>query len=209
MKKQIWQIAGITIFFLLVIGGIFYFVKKDLSGLSAGDKVLAPGNGFNNSYNNGENKVDASIPPIDDVAENIAASARAGFNIFTHQAPEFSFEYPVDLNIGKFSEGEGEIILAQTAESASGFQIYINPFDEEGPITKERILKDAPAMIVDQPEPISIGGAPALSFYSGSQSSGKTFEVWFARGGYLFQITAQADFAEQLEEILASWKYNY
>lgn len=115
---------------------------------------------------------------------------------YTNSKYGFSFDHSKELNISEFTEDNVDVILA-----SSGFQILISPFDEPGPITKERILKDIPDMIITNDKIISVGGESALSFRS-KDESGETSEIWFVHNGYLYQITSLPDFGGKLQKIL-------
>src|SRR3989344_1186592 len=83
----------------------------------------------------------------------------------------------------------------------------ISAFDEPGPITKERILKDIPDMVISNEKEILVGGERALSFTSKDELGGETREIWIARGGYLYQITGYKNFEKELLEIMGTWKF--
>ncbi len=126
---------------------------------------------------------------------------------YTHQNPHFSFQYPEGFNIGSFQEGEGETVLVQQPGENRGFQIYILPFDEPGPITKERIWQDIPDKKIVAEQKVKIGGEDALVFLSQDPSLGATREAWFIHVNFLFQISAQQEFDETLSRIMATFKF--
>lgn len=139
----------------------------------------------------------------------------------------FSFRYPKDFEVQTFP-GEGKTILVEK-EKGRGFQVYITPFDEEGPLTKERIRSDIKNLTMDDARDIMIGstsspqsgaGSPqaegerAIIFFSTNESLDTSREVWFVypkspvpNGNYLFQITAYAEFDEILSRIMATWQF--
>ncbi len=171
----------------------------------------------------------------------------------------FSFELPPGAKAASFAEESGDMVLVQgaadsnadsnadaTLKSASdqrtdqraisGFQIYITPFDEPGPITLERIRKDLPTLVMEEPQQVTIAlkseipnpksetnpndsnsksqtnGVPVLVFFSRGESFGRTREVWFIwppdpvpHGNYLYQITAPAEFDQELSRIMGTW----
>ena len=128
----------------------------------------------------------------------------------------FSFGQPDGFNVSDFDEGDGKIILVKNVGSSvsnnsnnyeNGFQIFIAAFDEPGPITKERILKDIPDMIINGEQYIDIGGERALSFTSQDDLGGETREIWMVHGGYLYQIKGYKNFEEKMIEVLKTWKF--
>ena len=161
------------------------------------------------------------ITPSNDNPEN---------NLYTDSQYNFSFQYPKDFTATKFQEGEsGNTILVQYREQSeqvsnniandssqvstsinnnSSFQIFISPFDEPGPLTKERILMDLPDLIIKNPEQrVLKNGAVGLIFFSEEPSIGETREVWFVHNGYLYQISTYKELDGLVADILGTWKF--
>lgn len=143
------------------------------------------------------------------------ASAQAGLfdrldqSYWTYRSDSFgfSFQYPEGVKIDEFDDENGKVILG-----GDKLQIFITLFDESGAITPERIKKDIPSAVVENPTPIKVGGQEALSFV-GQGDNFKTAEVWFVyppepypNGNYLYQLTAKLEEAKLLEEVLKTWK---
>ena len=147
-----------------------------------------------------------------DVAENRSSNDLT----LTYNSPTygFSFTYPEGFRVENFAEGEGEMILVSGPKAGESFQIYVTPFDEEGPLTAERIKKAGPAMEMDRPQAAVIGGANAVVFFSADSSLGRTREAWFVwpegqipNGNYLYQISAPEGFDAELAKIMATWGF--
>ena len=128
----------------------------------------------------------------------------------------FSFGQPDGFNISDFEEGGGKVILVKNVGSSvsnnsnnyeNGFQIFIAAFDEPGPITKERILKDIPDMSISNEKEISVGGEKALNFTSQDDLGGETREIWMVHGGFLYQVKGYKNFEEKMIEVLKTWKF--
>src|SRR3989338_1835136 len=155
------------------------------------------------------------------------------FNEYRNADFKFSFQYPKNLTLQEFDDERGHVILFEASgktsdvespktsdvEELAGFQIFIAPFDEEGPITPERIKKDLLNIVVENPTPTKVcpstgsGQADALSFI-GEGDGFKTAEVWFVwppepypNGNYLYQITAKVEDAKLLEGIISTWSF--
>ena len=147
-------------------------------------------------------------------SEAPAGEGETGVGFYTNDAYGFSFRYPDGFRVENFAEGEGEIILVSGPKSGEGFQIYVTPFDEEGPITAERIRRDLPKMAIDQPQEAGIGEAQALAFFSSDSSLGRTREAWFVwpespipNGNYLYQVSASSEFDLELSKIMATFRF--
>ncbi|MFA5813924.1 MAG: hypothetical protein WC862_05460 [Patescibacteria group bacterium] len=104
--------------------------------------------------------------------------------VYTHPDYGFTLRYPAGLKLGKFPEGEGEILLLQaqsgppdkggeggsassnppnplyqggTKQGIEGFQIFISPYNETEEFSKEVILKADPKMKIENEKWIDIG----------------------------------------------------
>lgn len=147
------------------------------------------------------------------------------FNKFVHEKYGFSFRYPKEYTITPYLEGDGAesivfqgpSVILNGSEESQGFQIFITPFEEtpklgEPLLTTERILQDVPHAVLDGVQEIFIGAASgqnhrALLFWSEDPQIGRTREVWFVHGGYLYEITAYAEMDELLAGIMSTWRF--
>ncbi len=140
------------------------------------------------------------------------------------------FNYPEGFNVSGFAEGDaGYTILAQKPNAKESFQIFVSDFDEPGPITPERVKKDVPDMVIEDPKQVLIGmfstssnnnnfsssgveklpsgKIPALIFFGKSESLGRTREVWFVHSGKLYQLTTYADLDSLIGPILETLRF--
>jgi len=144
-----------------------------------------------------------------------------GFKKFSHPKYNFSLEYPEELGIEAFRETDDAetVIFKKLGQNEStpreekiGFQIFIAPFEEgeKGPLTTERILEDVQFLTIDEPQEVILGISSseeevrALIFLSDDPDIGKTREVWFTHGGYLYEITTYAHLDSWLAQILST-----
>jgi len=128
-------------------------------------------------------------------------------NNYTHPDPNFSFQYPKTMNAASFEEGEGETVLLQGQGGALGMQIYISDFDEDITLTAERIKKDLPGTIMNQPKSVSVGNITGTAFLSTDESLGQTYEVWLVYNKHLYQILSYASQKDLVDKILATWSW--
>lgn len=191
MTKRISAHAAGIIVGLLFVGGLSWFLLGR-DGTAETFKLLNP---FGSSAS--DTSATASGLP-----EPPAGSSR-----YTHPARGFSFQYPEGFAVSSFEEGGGEMVLAEGGGTGNGFQIFIAPFDELGPITVERIRQDLPDIPIEEPQQTEISGIPALAFVGSDPSAGKTREVWFAENGQLYQVSAFLEFDEELSSILATFRF--
>ena len=202
MKNLQIKIFAIIIVAVLAAAAVYYFVKN---------WNLSP---FGRSPIGGELRQSSNNQaPSSDIP---SSNSQAPSSEYKNSQYGFSFGQPEGFNVSDFDEGDGKIILVKNVGSSvsnnsnnseNGFQIFITAFDEPGPITKERILKDIPDMVISNEKEILVGGERALSFTSKDELGGETREIWIARGGYLYQITGYKNFEKELLEIMGTWKF--
>jgi len=148
-----------------------------------------------------QGKLDGRIPQTEQVSEDV--------NRYTNEHYGFSFEYPTELSIKEYDEGNNsQTTVFQRGDEQYGFQVFVTPYSKKE-ITKERILKDIPSGMVENPLEVVIGEEQrALAFLSRNTFMGDTREVWFIRGGFLYEITTYKSQDEWLASILKSLKFN-
>jgi len=130
--------------------------------------------------------------------------------IYQNKKYGFSIAIPEGFKVTENNPDEDTfVVLVETdkPEEKRSFQIFVMPFDEPGPVNKERILIDLPDAVVDDPREITLAGVPALVFWGSDESLGKTREVWFIHSGSMFQISSYASFDEELSKIMATFKF--
>lgn len=195
-KKKYFILAGGT---ALIIAFSVYLAAKPPSGAAPGKT--------------------SDVFGTSDVKEGTASNPLVQNGVYKNEKFSFSVAIPDDLKVTETNPDEfTTMVLAEAADARldssarqasqqRSFQIFIMPFDEPGPITKERILIDLPEATVDNPQPVSINGIDALLFFGKDEDLGKTREVWFAHEGYLYQVSSYASFDEELSKIMTSFKF--
>jgi hypothetical protein len=126
---------------------------------------------------------------------------------YRHPSLKFRFNFPQTMKVGSFEDAGGQTVLVQDAGNKLGMQIYISDFDEDTALTEERIKRDIPDMVVNQPVSVVLGGTKGVSFFSQSESLGQTYEVWLVRNKKLYQISAYAFQKQLVDRILGTWKW--
>ena len=203
------KLISIGIALIVVFGGYMMFSTSDST------KSKFAGLPFNFLF--GEQKREAMSDNVLSEwqnQENLAATdgdALSDFDVYVHLNLPFSFGYPNGMTVTALDGENGDqIILIQGQESGDEFQISIRPFDEPGPLTPERIKRDLPSLYIEEPQQALIGpekDIPALIFLSQDPVIGKTREVWFVHGGYLYQLSGYADFDPTIARIMGTWRF--
>lgn len=133
---------------------------------------------------------------------------RPGWKTFTSTRYKFSIEFPSNMQNADYQEdtGVGTIVFQDNAVP-EGFQIYIQPYTGEK-ITDAQFKRDVPSGVRRDARNATVGGAPAVAFYSSDQMLGDTYEVWIIRGGYLYEITTLKPLESRLNDILSTLRFN-
>jgi hypothetical protein len=121
---------------------------------------------------------------------------------YTHPVYGFSFPYFTDFTVREIedephataSRGEqGELVVVENPAVGMGFQIFITPYDEIEPLTAARIRRDLPDMVMDEATEFTLlDETPAVRFVSHDSVLGDVGETWFARNGYLYELSVVA-----------------
>ena len=178
--------------------------------------IVLSGAGF--AFIHLKNNLPASIKEVSDKILNesnnlFKSGTVSNTETYNSNKFKFSFGYPKGFSVSSFADGGGETVLIKNAAKNNGFQIHIAPFDEpdtqNSGLTKERILKDIPDMVINNAADITLEGKKALSFTSQDELAKETLNVWLVHGKYLYQITAYKNFEKDFKEILLSWQFLY
>lgn len=150
--------------------------------------------------------VDSSIPDT-----RAAVSRRVppvGWQLYVPDEYPFSLFYPETLEVSFFDEGgRAATITFEDAAGDRGFQIFIVPHVGEE-VGEERFLQDAPSGVRANLRDATVHGAVGAYFNSHDLVLGTTTEVWFARGGFLYEVTTTEGLAPLVEEVLQTWRWD-
>ena len=154
-------------------------------------------------WNHKSSRTNATSFPLNQAQEGSPSVYK---NIYENEKYRFSFKYPEGFTPREFSDELGDVVVVEKS-GEEGFQVFVTPFDEPGPVTPERILLDVPEMIIESPQSVNIAGVETLVFFTPEEGLGKTREVWFVREGHLYQVSARSEFDAELSKIMATWKF--
>ena len=119
-----------------------------------------------------------------------------------------SLFYPDDLDASEKPLKSNSMIIAFKGTAAkSGFQIFVTPYNEPK-ISQKRFLQDEPSGVMNNPANITINGVSATEFYSTNDAMGATREIWFLRGGWLYEITAPQSLDSWLLQIMETLRFS-
>lgn len=178
-----WKIVFIiTLIFVVLVSGLLFFngntFKRDVVGQD----------------------ISINIEETTDINDNNV--------LYRHPELNFTIEYPRELRALLFKEKDGSetIVFQESKDKNKGFQFFIQSFEEGEVLTQQKILEDLPNITIEEPQEVVIGSnIRALIFWANDSNLGRTREVWFSNNGYLYEVTAYADFDLELAKILSTF----
>ncbi|NCN52436.1 hypothetical protein GW943_01355 [Candidatus Parcubacteria bacterium] len=139
--------------------------------------------------------------------EALSRTAPDGFSEYRNDRYHISLFHANGAAVEEHQEGYGAMtITVENTAKVRGYQIFVVPYGETT-ITEERFLADIPSGVRTDVQQESIDGIEAVSFYSQDLELGDTFEFWFIRGGYLYEVTTLKGLEPWFRERLATWKF--
>jgi hypothetical protein len=119
----------------------------------------------------------------------------------------FSLFYPDTMTVQEYKEkGTALTVVFQSTIDDKTFQIYIQPYGETQ-VTPARFKLDEPSGMMASSTDTTVDGVPAKAFYSADASLGATREVWFIRGGFLYELTTYSALDTWLDGLLSTWQF--
>ena len=73
-------------------------------------------------------------------------------------------------------------------------------------ITEERFMMDEPSGVRNDQTETPVDGAQAFAFHGFDAVMGQTYEVWFIKGDFLYEVSTYKELEPGLNEILSTWR---
>ena len=148
----------------------------------------------------------AHVQGLADLPKGEPRNITRGYNEYLNTDYKFSVFYPQDFQFDQRDEGNGAKSIAfEDAEGKKGFQIFVVPYSET--ITTERFKQDEPSGVLQEPVNTLVDGVQATAFYGQVPDLGDTREIWFIRGGFLYEVATYKELEPWLAEIMSTWKF--
>ena len=155
--------------------------------------------------------VHLGVSPPSEAASAVSSPARtppSGTKEYKSAAYHFSLFYPQELAVEERQEGGGATTITfQNIEKAEGFQIFIVPY-AEAQVSEKRFKRDVPSGVSNNLTNIMVDDATGAAFYGADTALGDTREVWFVRGGFLYEVTTLKPLDTWLDSIIQTWKFS-
>lgn len=194
------------IIFLIVlvsIGGIGYAISRGNASREPdvfADDVPAAGSST------------ASTAPIEHgsaLATSSPATESVGADLRSYSNKQFHFSllFPQSLQVTEYKEQGGALTVTfENLDADQQFQIYVAPYTDRQ-VSAKRFNQDEPSGVREQPTDVLVDGVRATMFFSSNAIMGDTREVWFIRGGYLYEITTYKPLDTWLATIMQTWRF--
>lgn len=188
---------SIGVLALLAIGGAIYF----LSSSSMYD--TSP------ESQNSEKVISIDPSGVLVTAAIIAAQKPPppGYVEYRNETFGFSFWHTPQGKVTEYPEdGGAATIVLENEERKRGLQIFIVPYSDTE-ISEERFRADVPSGVRNNVESTVLDGTEAVTFTSQDFTLGETREIWFIKGGFLYEITTFKGVGNWLVPIIQSWRF--
>jgi hypothetical protein len=196
MRKRIPIYIGILVLAALACAGFFLLSHEQaapVSTIPGGDVFVATGD------------VSTTTAVVSIASGSIQPPPNT--KIYQSDAYHFSLYYPDDLAVSEHPIAGGSmVVLFQDKTSGDGFEIFVTPYGEPK-ITQQRFEMDEPSGVMTSPQNITIDGAAATEFLSANAAMGASREIWFLRGGYLYEVTTPQPLDSWLLSIMETWQF--
>ncbi len=112
-------------------------------------------------------------------------------NVYYDELAGFSFEYPTGYRVTGFDDFGGRVVLVKNPTKDLAVQLFVSERTNPAPVSLSEI-KSVAGMKVGGSKEVLVGKEqlPAIAFESKSSDGVVTQEVWFARKGLLYQVSA-------------------
>lgn len=136
----------------------------------------------------------------------VYGAAKPGGSTYIDAAHRFSVQLPGRVTTKYFRADDGSSETLYLDDGSGGeVQITITPWDDSGSVlTKEAAERQYPSISDLGVEAIPVAGVFGLAF---DDSKIGESDVWFARGGYLYQLIARGDNTTMVSEAVVGWKF--
>ena len=141
--------------------------------------------------------------------EASGTEARKESKAFEYRKTGLSFSHDSEHTVRVVSDqGIDTIVVQSESDTSKGLQISVLPYeDDPSTLTFQKIMSDIPDMKVERPQVGTLPfGSQALSFETGDGAL-RTREVWFARAGYVYQMSAPIGSSGLIESTIASMSF--
>ena len=153
---------------------------------------------------------EAAVAPVQKaIAKSVPATSHVTEDMLGYSNKDFHFGllFPNNLRATEYKEQGGAFTVSfQDPNTNEGFQVYVTPYNGKQ-IDTARFKLDEPSGVYQEPTDVVIDGTQGTMFFSANTVMGNTREVWFIRGGFLYEVTTYKELDTWLAGIMQTWKF--
>jgi hypothetical protein len=206
LRTILWIVAALCIAALIYVA-YMYFAARPAQGTDVSTSISIVNDAQPQPEEAPQPGFTAAASADTGIVNAAPRAPLSGAKEYRSSAYHLSLFYPDTLAVKTYDEGGGAATVTfQNSANAMGFQLFVVPY-ASSQISKARFLQDEPSGVMQSPLNVTVGGVPATSFYGSNAVLGETAEIWFIRGGYLYEITAPKSEAAWLSDIVNTWRF--
>lgn len=190
-------IIGTIILILVLCGAAAYVIKNQDIRTSALPAAL------------GDMSANATpdVPPPLSTSVPQTTEVQAGMREYQNAAFHFKIDYPDTLAATEYQEsGNALTVTFVSADDSQSFEVYVTPYSGTQ-ITQAEFKLDEPSGAFNDPTNVVIDGTQATMFYGSNPIMGDTREVWFIKGGFLYEVATYKQLDSWLGGIMQAWRF--
>ena len=199
-RTRLLSLVSVATLVIIILGSVFYFIKQ---APASGASATAP--------------QASSTPDITAAATAAFIASQAplanprtppqGWKEYHNDTYQFSLFYPDDLSVADYvGQGGEQTTVFDDPAGNYGFQVFVMPYAGTQ-ITQSRFLLDDPGGVMQDPTDVTVDGVRGTIFFSSNAIMGDTRELWFIRGGYLYEVTTYKPLDTWLADIMKTWQF--
>lgn len=201
MKRSVVT-ALIVIAGVLVIWGVAFFVSRAQAPQSPMSQISVSTSTTTVASSTAATStapLSQSTPATQEVGQGMRSYKNAAFH--------FSLTYPDNLQATQYQEAGNAITVSfQDPSTNEGFEIYATPYSG-AQITQARFNLDEPSGTFQDPTNVVIDGTQATMFYGYNSIMGDTREIWFIKGGILYEVATYKALDSWLAGVMQTWQF--
>lgn len=188
--RPLYAVLAIVILPVLAAGGLYLYKT---TGGSQGDAAA-------------ELAMRDALPPLATLTPETTALPN-GMRLYKSEAFHFSLAFPQELKVTQYTERDNAMTVTfENPDHSQEFEIYVTPYNKTQ-IDQARFKLDEPSGTFLQPQDVVVDGTTATMFFGRNGIMGDTREVWFIKGGFLYEVATYKALDSWLGQVMQGWKF--
>lgn len=147
-----------------------------------------------------------ALPPLATSTPETTALPN-NMRLYRSEAFHFSLAFPQELQVTQYAERDNAMTVTfENPDHSQEFEVYVTPYGKTQ-IDQARFKLDEPSGTYLNPQDVVIGGTTATMFFGRNGIMGDTREVWFIKGGFLYEVATYKALDTWLAQIMQGWTF--